>query len=327
MKIFLDSTNNTVDFVYESTSSDFNKELSQFQEAIKINDIRVGFELEFYLLGENASEEMDYLLKVGLASFAKKATFLPEGIEFNKKSDTWYIERDPTLDSTPFGFELVSPLLSLSEFQYYFNMATDLISYIGKTQDDCGVHVHVSSKNLEDVDLTKLILFMDDSNILGDWKHRSNYAKDIVEVFRNTKVDDFIKFSDEMSTFYSINNIAGNHLELRCFGGEGYEKKANRDKITEDFFSFLPVYKTACSQSTDYPAYQSLLLQKQERTTGQNPVTSDEIRALYGKIMEEYRCDSDVAIEIAMQLLEETRLVRRATLEEELSNEYFPSPK
>jgi hypothetical protein len=278
------------------------------------DEIVCGFEVEFYLNKDAPSAAMDRMLKCGLNAFAEKVILLPYGLEENKERDVWYIERDPTLEESDFGFELVSPVLSLSKIPFYLDAVLSVIRDIGYTSESCGLHIHISSPKLQSVDKVKLLLLMEHTGALKDWSSRSFYAKDIVGVFKNTDIDCFLKGEPGLSKNYSINFISDNHIEIRCFGGENYEKNFN--KIINDFYNFLSVYHSACNPTSSTRLYENLLESKNNKKHLNMP-SSDEVFGLALEIMEGIGHSLDDSLEIALSLFEENRMVSREEIEKD----------
>lgn len=233
---------------------------NKYNNEIKKSDIKIGFEFEFYLNNDSCMSKM-----IGsLISLGKEVMYCPE--EYNiqdKPLDVWTIERDRSLTPiTKNGFEIVSPKLDLFQAPLFLKMALAVIRQYGFTDDTCGLHFHISSENEKMQTLTpsKLMLFLDENKTLEYWKDRSDFNRDLMDIFKKTKLLDFDKNFDKLSRFYTVVSRSRykiqNHLEVRAIGGKNYEKK--EEQILKDFSEFVQSYYIACSPNVEKEKYKEL---------------------------------------------------------------------
>jgi len=240
--------------------------LLDISDVAKAADVKIGLEFEFYLNNKDSSgdENLDRLLKIGLSTFVDELMYIPVGCEKKKHKDVWYLEQDDSL-SGEFGFELVSPLLDLESGKFYIEQVSDIINYLGYTTDECGLHIHISSSKLDDIDINKLILLENEAKILSNWEQRGNYNKNIFNYFKVTEPDVFKSVFKDLGRNYNYiqrfdgNCESGNHVELRCFGGEGYQDRSN--KILENLTDFVDgAFISSCSAEIGCEHYNELLM-------------------------------------------------------------------
>ena len=278
------------------------------------SDFRFGLEFEFYLRDEGPEEAVRELLESSLSVFAEKIAYLPYGIEENKECDTWYVERDLSLDESEYGFELVSPLFSdARSIPYYVEMACGAIARSGYATDQCGVHLHVSSPNGGAFDLIKALLLSERRGTFEAWRDRSLYAKDLCRVLANSDIGDFLRHYPTITKFYNLNLIEGNHTEVRCYGGDGYLSEPS--KIVRGMKEFIALYADAIEPERAAEEYAEALSEHGRRLAAnggpKEAVTTEEISVVAAKIAENEGYDLEVAAEIAVSLLEEERIVPR----------------
>lgn len=222
---------------------------SSYNEAIKKSDIKIGFEFEFYL---NKDINMEKLIS-SILSFGKPLVYCPK--EYNtqdKELDVWTMERDGTLiNPLKNGFEIVSPKLDLYEAPFIMKRMLHIIREYGNTDKTCGLHFHISSEsqNIKDINPSKLMLFLDERKTLEHWKDRTGTNKEIMDIFKETRISDFNKDFKNLSRFYTIVSRStygiSNHLEVRAMGGANYEFKEK--EIMKDFKEFIETYYIACN--------------------------------------------------------------------------------
>lgn len=181
----------------------------------------------------------------------------PDIGEYHSSADysTWRIESDSSLGTG--GVEIISEILTLKEALKIIPEMFDYIDDNGYTNSSCGFHITLSVKGTvlkDNIDLMKLILFMDEGYIIKHFPERegNNYAKSMLQrlgqevetVKRNADgkvktfqtrdaqkifkryVNDFLPRADK---FNSINWTAlgegEGRIEIRWLGGTGYHKK------------------------------------------------------------------------------------------------------
>jgi hypothetical protein len=261
-------SNDLIYIKYELNRDFLEKQISNnlfsVSSGVKEVGVKIGLEFEFYLNGSdgNCDENLDLLLKNCLSTFVNELMYIPTGCEKNKHKDVWYLEQDDSLKGD-FGFELVSPLLDIESAKFHIEQVSDIINYLGYTTDDCGLHIHVSSGG-GDLDINKLILFENDAKIFNQWERRGNYNKNIFDYFKITEPEVFRDNFKDLGRNYNYiqrfdgNCESGNHVELRCFGGDGYQDKSSEVlRNLSDFIdkAFIP----ACSAEMACDVYDRLM--------------------------------------------------------------------
>lgn len=171
----------------------------------------------------------------------------------------WEFHEDSSLDEGN-GIELVSPPMEVDEFLVACERIFKMINKIGYTDNECGLHIGVSlKKGMENIDVTKLILFTDEPYI---WKHfdgreANNYVEEMQQhirgkmysstfrynaansesrVERISELKTMIKTKDLKFEYYTDHYQGVNiehmkernpYIEFRYMGGSGYSKKWN----------------------------------------------------------------------------------------------------
>jgi hypothetical protein len=172
-------------------------------------------------------------------------------------SKTWYIVPDGTLGYT--GMEVISPPLPMPEFVKMVPKMFKWIGTEGYTNDKCGFHIHMSLKNVPDlqkeIDLVKITMFTDEEYIFKSFKSRLNneYVVSVKKKMVSSKsitraeVKDLIdvkKLEQKVaSTHFNAINWEGlsddhGHIEFRYIGGKGYDKQWDKIKTITGQYAY-----------------------------------------------------------------------------------------
>ena len=175
----------------------------------------------------------------------------------------WGIEPDPSLGES--GVELKSPVLPLKDFMNIVPQVFEWIKNYGRTTSATGFHVNMSIKGISnlkrDIDMHKLVLFLDEEYIYKFFASRKNneYAEslkkkilkssapiassDIEEVVSNRKIKKFISSEHHDSiTFEGLDDSHPTHIEFRYMGGASYHKKwSNIKPIVARYAHYLNI--------------------------------------------------------------------------------------
>lgn len=294
-------------------------------EVLKSN-IRVGIESEFYVsvTQERVNEKIDEIngkvdrIVRGLSFYNKQLCYIPNGKEYDKDLAMAYLEKDDTLNS-PFGegFELVSPMLNIKDVAFYYKTSSELIEDVGYSNNDCGLHFHISSPELGKVDMFKLMTFLHaKENLFQGYVDRNSYAKSLEKVFLNTKQDVFNQALSLTSKRYDILELEGdNHLELRVFGGEGAYK--NSDDILKRLDEFLKIYRIACIPELEKELYCALVKDNLERGHHQEtPISFDDLERMAKELQTTQGCSLAKAFNSMIDEQEKITIVSQGFIDE-----------
>jgi hypothetical protein len=141
--------------------------------------------------------------------------------------DNYTVEDDSSLqpdnDMNELGIEIISPPLSFVDTKEDFQRMMDYMETIGAyVNDSCGLHINVSlpGKSMDQLDLTKLMLFVGDNYILNAFSRQANsYAMGSLNGFLNKNLQggqQAMSALDSLKT--SLNSKAGNYLQSNMTG-------------------------------------------------------------------------------------------------------------
>jgi len=215
---------------------------------------QIGFEFEFFMKDLSFYKTLEilnqYLSPVKVWGFRKYHS------DFTPDSKNFKIE--PDLSGGANMVELVTGPLEYFEAKFFLNKILKFIQTYGYTNEKCSIHFNVSfnedcDKNLNDLNVLKLILSVDENEIYYTFPSRKNnvYAKSIKNIipykeydFNNVPIDvikNNLNLPDDK--YYGVNFLHINNpretqrLEFRYIGGKDYEK--NIGDVTYFLDSFI----------------------------------------------------------------------------------------
>lgn len=226
-----------------------------------------GLEFEFFMKDLSFYKTLEimnqYLAPVKVWGFRKYHT------DFTPDSKNFKIE--PDLSGGANMVELITGPLDYFEAKYYLVKILKFIQMYGYTNEKSSVHFNLSfsnnsNKNLNDLNVLKLILNIDEDEIYQVYPSRKGniYAKTIkkiipfkeydynsvpIEVVKNT-----LRLPDDK--YYGVNFLHINNpketqrLEFRYIGGKDYEKNIGQISYFLDRF-ILDVYKSVDADFND----------------------------------------------------------------------------
>lgn len=210
---------------------------------------------------------------------------------------TWDIKEDGSLGDN--GIEIASEPMSLKEFLEITPEVFEMIGSIGRTDDDCGLHIGISlKKGMDKIDPVKLALFTDEEYIWKNFSGRKNntyamsmkseIAKDLV--YKSTyqegpenikKLEKFVdkgKLKIKYPTGSHYHGVNVQHLdednpyiEFRYMGGEFYHEKWNEIKMVIAHYIYnLKLARDPKFKMKEYASKATRILRKIERIEVEN---------------------------------------------------------
>jgi hypothetical protein len=214
---------------------------------------KIGFEFEFYMKDLSFYKTLEilnqYLNPIKVWGFRKYHS------DFTPDSKNFKIE--PDLSGGANMVEMVTGPMEYFQAKFYLNKILKFIQTYGYTNDKCSIHFNVSfqgesEKNLNDLNILKLILTIDEDEIYYSYPSRKNnvYAKSVKSIipykdydFNNVPID-ILKnnLSLPEDKYYGINFLhitnpkETQRLEFRYLGGKDYEKNIGHISYYLDLF-------------------------------------------------------------------------------------------
>ena len=209
-------------------------------QSSKLKDAKIGMEFEFYTKDISFYKTLE-LLNQELAPI-KVWGFRQYHSDFTPDEKNFKIE--PDLSGGSNMIELVTGPLAYYDAKYYLVKIIKFIQNYGYTNERSSIHFNLSfdneTKNLNDLNVLKLILNIDEDEIYRNFPSRKNnvYAKTVKKIIPYKEYDffnipvDVVKNNLRLPNdkYYGINFLHINsdkekqRLEFRYIGGKDYEK-------------------------------------------------------------------------------------------------------
>jgi hypothetical protein len=207
-------------------------------QSSKLKDAKVGFEFEFYVKDLSFYKTLE-LINQDLSP-VKVWGFRQYHSDFTPDENNFKIE--PDLSGGSNMVELVTGPLDFYDAKFFLIKIIKFIQNYGYTNEKSSVHFNISfhDKDLNDLNILKLILNTDEEEIYRNYPSRKNnvYAKTIKKIVPFKEYDFFnipisvVKNNMRLPSdkYYGVNFLNINNekesqrLEFRYIGGKDYEK-------------------------------------------------------------------------------------------------------
>jgi len=204
-----------------------------------------GCEFEFYLLDTTKIENLiTDLYNISNTDLLVNEIGIPST---NDSSNCMHLKPDATLEDH--GLEISTPICTYTELLEYTKQINDLIKKYGYTNNDTGLHIHISTVegNGVNLDFYKFALLSNQKDLLDSWSERNCYCKNVMNIIelcskKNSKV---IKNKKDRMNLHKVSN---NRIEIRTIGGDGYHLKV--DKILNELESFRYIFIDTLREDT-----------------------------------------------------------------------------
>ena len=208
-------------------------------EILKINDndlYQFGCEFEFYIdtakynLQDAIEEIRNKIANFTDADILVDLVLLPTDSD---KNHCIQIKPDQSLDDN--GIEISIPITTKNGVKHYIKNILPLIEEYGYTNEDTGLHFHISTIKQDGVNFNFYLymLICHDKNLLSSWLPRSGYSQNVMDILsKNTKAKSR-EIKNKKGTIWNLEKIGVNHIEIKAIGGVDYHNEV--DKIINEF--------------------------------------------------------------------------------------------
>jgi len=247
-------------------------------ENILDEDYLFGCEFEFYprenIKVENIISKLCDCLKTDL---------LVNEISIPSCSDSSLcMQLKPDISLNEKGLEISIPISSYSSLLEYIEKINNLIQEFGYTDDDTGLHIHISTsqKNGINFNFYKFALLCNKENLLNSWYSRNGYCLNVMEVinFNNKQVAK--KLKEKKGRVWNLELITKNRIEIRTIGGTNYHLET--EKIISEIKKFKQIFQETLEKDTE--EFKKLKKEHLERVAK----ATDEEKIGFIKLFEKY---------------------------------------
>ncbi len=244
------------------------------------DDILFGCEFEFYISDQENQKAVAEAIFEELKSITNADILYHEtGIPSCKDANIcMHLKTDHSLESH--GLEISIPVCTYHEFIFYVEHINLLIDKYGYTNNDTGLHIHLSTKETNGVNLDfyNFALLCDKEGLLDLWGQRNGYCCNVMDVINYHTPSKSRAIKNPKGRIWNLEKISASRIEIRTMGGIDYHIKSER--ILEEAEKYITTFKKALSLLKE----ESHTLRKShlEKISSATPAQ----QALFTKIME-----------------------------------------
>lgn len=242
------------------------------------NDYLFGCEFEFYpkenIKIENIISELSDCLKTDLLV---NEISVPS---CNDSSECMQLKPDISLEDN--GLEISIPISSYQSLLGYIPKINNLIQKFGYTNNDTGLHIHISTCNKNGVNFNfyNFSLLCNKHNLLDSWYSRNSYCLNVMEVINYNNKKEAKRLKEKKGRVWNLELVAKNRIEIRTIGGTDYHKKTTQ--IIQEVKKFKELFEEALKKDT-----KEFIKLKEEHLAIVNNATPEE-RIGFIKLFKEY---------------------------------------
>ena len=143
------------------------------------------------------------------------------------------IKPDQSLESH--GIEISIPITSQTGVKHYIRHILPLIEEFGYTNEDTGLHFHISTIKKDGVNFPFYIfmLMCHDKQLLASWKPRMGYSHNVMDILATKSKSEARVVKTKKGTIWNLEKLEANHIEIKSIGGIDYH--CEMDKILFEF--------------------------------------------------------------------------------------------
>jgi hypothetical protein len=243
--------------------SEANKELDVYTIA-ENDEYQYGCEFEFYINIEkynffDAVEKIkNKILTFTNVDVLVDLTTLPIDED---KNYCVQIKPDQSLESH--GIEISIPITSRTGVKHYINNILPLIEEFGYTNQDTGLHFHISTiqKDGRNIAFYVYMLMCHDKQLLGSWQPRVGYSHNVMDILQNKTKSKAREIKTKKGTIWNLEKLEANHIEIKSIGGINYHREM--DKILREFDMYSECFDSVFKDTN--PKYRERLVAEHKK--------------------------------------------------------------
>lgn len=201
-----------------------------------------GCEFEFYIdkthdFKKTISNIKNEIYKFSNVDILVNLATLPTEVDKN-----YCIQIKPDQSLQDNGVEISIPITSLKGVEHYIKNIFPLIEQYGYTNEDTGLHFHISTLKKDGVnfDFYVYMLMCYDKNLLSSWKTRGGYSHNVMDILSGYSKSETRKIKTKHGTIWNLERVASNHIEIKSMGGVDYHRQI--EKILSEFHLYADCF-------------------------------------------------------------------------------------
>jgi hypothetical protein len=215
------------------------------------NDLyQFGCEFEFYIdtkkynLLEAIDQIKDELFVFSNVDILVDTTTLPN---VEDKNQCIQIKPDQSLEDN--GIEISTPITSQNGVKHYIENILPLIEKYGYTNEDTGLHFHISTTKSRGVNFNFYLymLLCNDKKLLSSWLTRSGYSHNVMDILSQNSKAITRKIKNKKGRIWNLEKVSSSHIEIKSVGGVDYHKEMT--KIIAEFEIYAASFDSVLNDS------------------------------------------------------------------------------
>ncbi|MCK9162122.1 MAG: hypothetical protein GX118_06600 [Arcobacter butzleri] len=210
---------------------------------LALEDIyQYGCEFEFYIkktldFQATVLEIKDKILQFSNADILLDFVSLPSDVD---KNQCIQIKPDHSLEDN--GIEISVPITSKNGIKHYINNILKIIQEYGYTNDDTGLHFHISTIKNDGVnfDFYLYMLMCHDKDLFSSWATRNGYSHNVMDILSGNSKIASRNIKNHKGQIWNLEKISSNHVEIKSMGGIDYHLK--KDQIILEFEQYAECF-------------------------------------------------------------------------------------
>lgn len=190
-----------------------------------------GCEFEFYIdtnrydLLEAVDQIKDEVFTFSNVDILVDTTALPDDKD---KNQCIQIKPDRSLEDN--GIEISIPITSQNGVKHYIKNILPLIEKYGYTNEDTGLHFHISTTKSDGVNFNFYLymLLCNDKKLLSSWLTRSGYSHSVMDILSQNSKSVTRKIKNKKGNIWNLEKVSPNHIEIKSIGGVDYHKEMTK---------------------------------------------------------------------------------------------------
>ena len=216
------------------------------RESLESEEYLFGCEFEFYPKEKyNQEHFIERLCLISQSDVVVNDIFVPS---FKNATNYMQLKPDISLDSN--GLEISTPICSYNKLMEYIIEINSLIEQYGYTNDDTGLHIHISKAKKDGVnfDFYKFALLCNDRGLLDSWDTRNGYCINVMSVMNYNSKRDSKVLKNKKGRVWNLELVSKNRIEIRTMGGVDYHLKSS--EILEELTEYQDVFRETLDRDT-----------------------------------------------------------------------------
>jgi hypothetical protein len=166
------------------------------------------------------------------------------------------IKPDQSLEDN--GIEISIPITSQKGVKYYIENLFPLIEKYGYTNEDTGLHFHISTIKTDGANFNFYLymLMCHDKGLLSSWLPRLEYSQNVMDILSKNSKSKTRKIKTKKGTIWNLEKLATNHIEIKSIGGVDYHRDI--EKVFEEFDLYVECFDSVFKDKE--PEYRQRLI-------------------------------------------------------------------